>query len=322
MCDMGGMPPAELSATLELAGHEVLPHFHWPSARDRSGTIAVAAGAARPAAHAAAEPACPRSERGSAPTYSAAMAGPCPIVLVHGAFHGAWCWAPLQAELDRLGIPSYAIDLPGHGASTAPLENLHGDAAAVEALLDGWRRDIDEDVVLVGHSYGGAVIGQAGLAGRVRRLVFLAALVAGGGRVLHEVVMRLPAEDSGSGRVMRRDEDGVMVPLPEAAGGRLLQHLRPGAGRRRHRPPLPPACGQPEAAGHRGGVAEPSHTYIRCAAGSGHSRRPCRTLMAARCGADVLPTGHRPLAVLLGAGRAGGPARPPRRADPRLTDRC
>ena len=28
MCDMGGMPPAELSATLELAGHEVLPHFH------------------------------------------------------------------------------------------------------------------------------------------------------------------------------------------------------------------------------------------------------------------------------------------------------
>jgi len=28
MCDMGGLPPAELSATLELAGHEVLPHFH------------------------------------------------------------------------------------------------------------------------------------------------------------------------------------------------------------------------------------------------------------------------------------------------------
>src|SRR4051794_4678303 len=84
------------------------------------------------------------------------MADPRPIVLVHGAFHGAWCWAALQTELDRLGVPSYAIDLPGHGASTAPLEDLHGDADAVARLLEA----IDDEVVLVGHSYGGAVIGQ------------------------------------------------------------------------------------------------------------------------------------------------------------------
>ena len=46
------------------------------------------------------------------------MASPRPIVLVHGAVHGAWCWAALQTELDRRGVPSYAVDLPGHGAST------------------------------------------------------------------------------------------------------------------------------------------------------------------------------------------------------------
>ena len=111
------------------------------------------------------------------------MAAPCPIVLVHGAFHGARCWAACRPSSTG-GIPSYAIDLPGHGASTAPLENLHGDADAVAALLERLAQDGDEEVVLVGHSYGGAVIGQAGLAGRVRRLVFLAALGAGGGRVL------------------------------------------------------------------------------------------------------------------------------------------
>ncbi|MPY95620.1 MAG: alpha/beta fold hydrolase, partial [Acidimicrobiia bacterium] len=56
---------------------------------------------------------------------------PRPIVLVHGACHGAWCWAAVQAELDRRGVPSYAVDLPGHGTSLAPLEDLHGDAVAV-----------------------------------------------------------------------------------------------------------------------------------------------------------------------------------------------
>ena len=40
------------------------------------------------------------------------------IVLVHGAWHGAWCWAPLQATLDAAGVPTShstcpAIDLAG-----------------------------------------------------------------------------------------------------------------------------------------------------------------------------------------------------------------
>ncbi|MGA0194495.1 MAG: alpha/beta fold hydrolase, partial [Ilumatobacteraceae bacterium] len=53
------------------------------------------------------------------------------VVLVHGAWHGAWCWAPLQTELDRRGIASLAVDLPGHGSTGAPFTDLHGDAAAV-----------------------------------------------------------------------------------------------------------------------------------------------------------------------------------------------
>ena len=49
---------------------------------------------------------------------------PRPILLVHGAWHGAWCWAALQAELDRRGVASWAVDLPGHGLSTEPLGDL------------------------------------------------------------------------------------------------------------------------------------------------------------------------------------------------------
>lgn len=93
------------------------------------------------------------------------------IVLVHGAWHGAWCWDRVVGPLRDAGHDELALDLPGHGADPGPLGDLHGDAASVRAALDG----VDGDVVLVGHSYGGAVITEAGDHPAVQRLVYVAA---------------------------------------------------------------------------------------------------------------------------------------------------
>jgi pimeloyl-ACP methyl ester carboxylesterase len=90
-------------------------------------------------------------------------------VLVHGAWHGAWCFDDVRAALDTAGMPSIAIDLPGHGADPGPLSDLHGDAARVREVLDG----LDGDCVLLGHSYGGVVITEAGIHPAVRHLVYL-----------------------------------------------------------------------------------------------------------------------------------------------------
>ena len=57
------------------------------------------------------------------------------VVLVHGAWHGAWCWAALQSELDSRGIASLAIDLPGHGASLDDFGDLVGNADYVARIL-------------------------------------------------------------------------------------------------------------------------------------------------------------------------------------------
>ncbi len=65
-----------------------------------------------------------------------------------------------------------AVDLPGHGRDPGPFTDLHGDAARVRALLD----DIEGNVVLLGHSYGGAVITEAGVHPAVAHLVYLCAL--------------------------------------------------------------------------------------------------------------------------------------------------
>ena len=88
-------------------------------------------------------------------------------VLVHGAWHGAWCWHKVVAELERRGHSVEAVDLPGHGLDRTPLEQVSLDAYSdrVVATLES----ADEPAVLVGHSMGGLVITEA--AERVPQLV-------------------------------------------------------------------------------------------------------------------------------------------------------
>lgn len=95
------------------------------------------------------------------------MAG---VVLVHGAWHGAWCWALVVEELQRREVAVDAIDLP--------LTGFPDDVEAARTAIG----EMGPDTVLVGHSYGGMVISEAGSgASTVRRLVYVAALMADAG---------------------------------------------------------------------------------------------------------------------------------------------
>lgn len=142
-----------------------------------------------------------------------------PVVLVHGALHGAWCWAAVQAELDRRGVASYAVDLPGHGASTDELADLLGNAAALARAVDRVRERASRPAVLVGHSYGGTVIGEAARPGAVDHLVFVAALVTEVGESANDTIGALPrAPEAASSRpVFVRHPDGNVGVDPEAA---------------------------------------------------------------------------------------------------------
>ena len=92
------------------------------------------------------------------------------LVLVHGAFHGAWCWGPLRAELAVRRLDSVAVEL--HRTSAAD------DVAAVQLEVDlAARRG---PVVVVGHSMGGYAISRLD-PDSVDRLVYLAAVVPGDG---------------------------------------------------------------------------------------------------------------------------------------------
>ena len=81
------------------------------------------------------------------------------FVLVHGAWHGAWCWSRVVPLLEELGHSADAIDLPGHGDDPTPRASVGiGDyvRATGEALAKG-----PLPAVLVGHSMGGLLISSA-----------------------------------------------------------------------------------------------------------------------------------------------------------------
>ena len=138
------------------------------------------------------------------------------VLLVHGAWHGAWCWAALQSELDQHGIASLAIDLPGHGASTLPLSDMHGDAQHVADIA----LKIGRPVVLVGHSYGGGVIGEAAHILRnsttapVQHLLYLTAFCLDTGESVGGLAASLPPEDALL--------NAAILPGPNGASGGTL----------------------------------------------------------------------------------------------------
>lgn len=87
---------------------------------------------------------------------------------MHGAWHGAWCWERVVPRLEAAGVAVVAVDLPSVSSAAATLPD---DAACVQEALDA----VAGEAVLVGHSYGGVVIGEAGAHPAVAHLVFLSA---------------------------------------------------------------------------------------------------------------------------------------------------
>jgi pimeloyl-ACP methyl ester carboxylesterase len=109
------------------------------------------------------------------------------IVLVHGAFSGAWCWEPVLPGLRAAGHTAEAFDLPGSGDDPTPIAEVTLDAYADRVcgvLADG------PPAVLVGSSMGGVVITAATgrCAQRVAALVYVSAFVPADGQSLMDLV--------------------------------------------------------------------------------------------------------------------------------------
>jgi len=149
------------------------------------------------------------------------------FVLVHGAWHGAWCWRDVEAQLRAAGHDVLAPCLTGVGerahlaAPSVGLETHVGD------VLGLFERNELADVVLVGHSYGGMVITGAAdrIPGSIRTLVYLDAFIPRDGQAL----LSLQAEQARAATVLDAIANGdgwrVSPRAPEYFGVRDPAHI-------------------------------------------------------------------------------------------------
>ena len=257
------------------------------------------------------------------------------IVLVHGAWHGSWCWERVAGLLAAQGLQIRTVDLPstggpdiatigsaaaarpgtGAGAMEPPSAGalqppgLAEDAAAVRAAL----ADLGP-VILCGHSYGGMVISAAGHLPQVRRLVYLCAFMPEAGESVESIL----AADRRAGYWMRRRGPWT-VPDPARAPavfyGDCEAAVQAWAGARL-RPQSTRAFG--ESLEEPAWKHQPS-TYVVCARDGVIQPAIQRGRLAPRAGEVVeLDSAHAPFlsrpvevaALLEHLARAGAPRRP------------
>lgn len=137
------------------------------------------------------------------------------FVLVHGAWHGGWCWRDVAARLRTAGHQVFSPTLTGLGERAHLLTERVGLETFVEDVCAVIRCEELSEVVLVGHSFGGPVI--TGVADRMREalrhLVYLDALVVQDG----ESAMGILPASVQLERSRTVDPEGLRMALPPAS---------------------------------------------------------------------------------------------------------
>jgi pimeloyl-ACP methyl ester carboxylesterase len=106
------------------------------------------------------------------------------FVLVHGAWHGGWCWCRVADRLRRDGHAVFTPTLTGLGERSHLLRPGIDLATHVADIINVMRWERLSDVVLCGHSYGGFVISGVAeeMSAAIRAIVFLDAFPSAGRR--------------------------------------------------------------------------------------------------------------------------------------------
>lgn len=187
-----------------------------------------------------------------------AAAKPKTYVLVHGAWHGGWCWKHVTPRLRAAGHDVFVPTLTGFGEKSHlanPSINCSTHATDLVNLIAFEELD---DVILVGHSYAGLVISRVAdqIKPRLRHLVFLDAMIPVDGKpfLAPEV----------SQEWAKTAKDGYLVAIPDPASfGIPADHPDLPWVKRHLTPHFLPALAEPVHY-KNGGIAGIPKTFIRC----------------------------------------------------------
>jgi pimeloyl-ACP methyl ester carboxylesterase len=148
---------------------------------------------------------------------------PSTFVLVHGAWHGGWCWRHVAERLAAAGHRVFCPTLTGLGERAHLLTREVNMSTHVEDVVGVLEAEELAEVVLVGHSYAGMVItGVAARArARLRQLVYLDSAVIEDGEAWSSA--HTPQLQAERRRLAQDSSDGLSLPVPKAEVFGLLQ---------------------------------------------------------------------------------------------------
>jgi len=134
------------------------------------------------------------------------------FVLVHGAFQGPYAWQFVKSQLEAAGQNVVVVELPGHGNDQTPpatisIKSYRDKVVSAITALNG-------QVVLVGHSLGGAIITAVAdtIPNRIERLVYLAGFVPGNNQSILELTSMDPNSEFGPALIPSADGASVSIP--------------------------------------------------------------------------------------------------------------
>lgn len=137
-------------------------------------------------------------------------------VLVHGAWHGGWSWRFVEEILEHNDHHVFTPTMIG----LAEREQLNSEGVSINALVEDIAQFISSenlnDVILVGHSFGGAVISGVAeqIPERINQLVYLdAAVLENGESMFDRIPLEVAAERQ---RRMKECADSLTLPIPSA----------------------------------------------------------------------------------------------------------
>jgi pimeloyl-ACP methyl ester carboxylesterase len=139
------------------------------------------------------------------------------FVLVHGAWHGSWCYARVRTLLQQQGHSVFTPTLTGVGERSHLMSRSVNLSTHVDDIVNLLEWEELGDAVLVGHSYGGFVISGAAerLPERIRHLVYLDAFLPNDGERLLDIVPQ-PFIDAFYEGANKAGEGYRIPPIPAA----------------------------------------------------------------------------------------------------------
>jgi pimeloyl-ACP methyl ester carboxylesterase len=192
-----------------------------------------------------------------------------PIVLVHGSWHGAWCWRSVERILRRAGHEVFVPTLSGladraHLATRALNLSSHVDDVARLLAVE----DL-ESAVLVGHSYGGMVVTAAGAKEHMRlaRIVYLDAMVPESGQCGFDVFS--PAIAERWRKRAKEKGDGWLVPPMLSAKDMGVEDAALAAKVDAKLTPMPIGTFEEKVTFDAAALKNVERAYVRCARFSG-----------------------------------------------------